>query len=145
MIAEIQELQASVDANPEDTTSVLRLANLYFDVRFFQRAVPLYERYLLANPANPDARVDLGTSHFELSVSDSAGQEEHLRVAEESFLKALEYAPKHPLAHFNLGIINLRQGRVEEARKWLEKCAELAPDSEAGRRARQLVDQHITS
>ena len=60
VIKEIESLEKQVGANPQETQSLLRLANLYHDVKFYPKSITMYERYLQLNPSNPDARVDLG-------------------------------------------------------------------------------------
>ena len=142
LIQEIESLQKTVDANPGDATSMLRLANLLHDVKFFPKAITTYERYLQLNPSNADARVDLGTSYFELSFTDSTRGTEFLQLAKGEMEKALSYAPKHQLAHFNLGIVSLYRGNIDDANDWFKKCIKINPNSETARRAQQLINQH---
>lgn len=142
MVKEIESLQKVVDANPKDEQATLRLANLLHDVKALPRAAMMYERYLEMNPSNPDARVDLGISYFELSLSDSTKREEYTESAKREIEKAITYAPKHQLAYFNLGIVCLHSGDMENALSWFKKCVGIDPNSETGRRAQQFLNQH---
>lgn len=142
MLAEIDQLQQRVDANPNDLESAVRLGNLLHDVRFYPRAIAMYQRYLKANPSNSDARVDMGICFFELALTDSTKMDEYLANARSEMQKALTYNPKHQLAHFNLGIVSLRIGDFQEANQWFKKCIDIDPNSETGKRAQDLYNQH---
>lgn len=143
MMQRIRELQATIDANPGDAAALLELGNLLYDVQFFERAASMYERYLAIEPSNPDARVDLGTSYFQLSFADSAGAGTLVAKAESCFLGAIEVKSDHLLAHFNLGVVHLHRGDMEGAKTWFDKCIAIDPGSEAARRATQLMSQHV--
>ncbi len=139
---EIQALQRAVESNPRDPAPVLKLANLYHDVRLFPKAIAMYEHYLEINPTNADARVDLSTSYFELSFEDTTRRKECLAAAEEEVERALTYSPNHQLALFNLGIILFHTGEVDEALASFRKCVTVDSTSEVGRKALQFVNQH---
>jgi cytochrome c-type biogenesis protein CcmH/NrfG len=141
-VEQIENLQRVVDANPKDAENTLRLANMLHDVRMFPRAAAMYARYLELVPSNPDARVDLGTTYFELSMTDTTRQVEYLNSARTEMEKAITYAPRHQLAHFNLGIISLHAGNMEQANRWFSKCVAIDSTSEAAKRANQLLHQH---
>jgi tetratricopeptide (TPR) repeat protein len=141
-IQEIEVLQKRVDASPGDTTSLLRLANLLQDVRFYTRAITTYQRYLVLVPQNADAWVDAGTSFFALSFEDSTRRVEYLASARQEILKALAIAPKHQLAYFNLGIVELHSGNIDKAADAFKKCIDLDPSSDAGKKAQQFLSQH---
>jgi tetratricopeptide (TPR) repeat protein len=55
---------------------------------------------------------------------------------------ALKYNPKHQIAHLNLGIVNLAARNIEASKEWFKKTAELDPNSEAGKRAQELLNSH---
>ena len=143
MMNRLRELQAQIEANPKDAPATLELANLLYDVRFFERAAQTYDRYLELEPGNTDARVDLGTSYFQMAVADSSRAAELLGKAEVCFRKAIETKPAHQLAHFNLGVVQLQQGNLSASREWFRKCIAIDSTSEIGRRARELMSEHV--
>jgi len=145
LIQEIESVQKTVDANPGDAPSILRLANLLHDVKFYPKAIMAYERYLQINPSDADARVDLGTSYFALSFTDSNRSAEYLQSAKSELEKALSNAPKHQVAHFNLGIVSFHTGDIEGALDHFKKCIEIDPTSETGRKAQQFLSQHSST
>jgi tetratricopeptide (TPR) repeat protein len=132
-LADMDALEKQAQANPNDMEIVLRTANLAFDNRFYDKAVTYYRRYLAKNPKNADARVDLGVCYYDIGNLDEAQKE---------MLTALKYDPKHLQGHFNLGIVNLRAGRIKEANEWFKKTVDLAPNSTIGQQAKQFLEQH---
>ena len=142
IINEIESLQKVVEENPQNAEALLTLANRLHDVRFFPRAIAMYERYLQLDPTNADARVDLGTTYFEMSMIDTVKKNDFLRSAKSEMEKALTHAPRHQLAHFNLGIVSLHEGDLKGSSEWFEKCVSIDSTTESAKRARQLIHQH---
>jgi cytochrome c-type biogenesis protein CcmH/NrfG len=133
MVQQIQALQAEVNAQPKNAQKLLELANVQHDARFFDNAVSSYRAYLKLSPTDANGRVDLGICLHELGKDDDAIQE---------MKRALKDDPKHVQAHYNLGIVYLTLGNMTEANEWFKKTAALAPNSEMGQRAQQMVSQH---
>jgi ribosomal protein L37E len=129
----IAELENHLRHDPDDQNSRLQLANLQSDARLYQQAIQNYEIYLSANPKDADARIDMGISYYNLKNYPKAVEEME---------RALNYSPKHQIGHLNLGIVNLTAGNLEASRNWLKKAVDLDPGSEAGRRAKELLDSH---
>jgi Tfp pilus assembly protein PilF len=132
--AQITDLEKQVAANPTDYKTMLSLANLAHDGRFYDKAITYYRRYLEKNPKDPNARVDLGICYFE---TDRLGE------AETEMKTALKHDPKHVQAHFNLGIVTLKARKFQESNEWFRKTIAVAPpNSEMGQQAKQFLDQH---
>jgi Flp pilus assembly protein TadD len=130
---DIQELENSVAANPDDMSLTLQLANSLHDRLFYEKAIPYYKAYLVMNPKDANARVDLGICYKELGS---------FTEAENEMKTALHYVPNHLYAHFNLGIVCLSEGSLQESNTWFKKTVALDPSSEVGKRAQQLLSQH---
>ena len=133
LTSQISDLEKRVAADPNDMKSILTLANVCQDGRFFDKAIVNYRKYLEKNSKDADARVDMGICYFETSNLDTARKEME---------QALKYDAKHVAAHFNLGIVSLRAGKVKEANEWFKKTIALAPNSDMGQQAKQILDQH---
>lgn len=133
LVNQINDLEKRVAASPNDMQSLLSLANVCQDGRFFDKAIVQYRKYLEKNPRDTNARVDLGICYFETSNLEEARKEMEV---------ALKYDPKHVAAHFNLGIVSLRAGKVKEANEWFKKTIALAPNSDMGQQAKQILEQH---
>ena len=132
-IDKIAQLEKDVASNPENAEGTLELANALHDAKFYPKAIETYKKYLQLVPRNFDARVDLGICYYEVGNNDQAIKEI------ESVMKV---QPKHQMAAFNLGIIQLSNQNMVEAKKWLNKCIEIDPQSTAGLRAQQILQQH---
>lgn len=131
----LTELEAQVSANPGDAAQRLHLANFAHDNRFYDKAIEHYRKYLETNPKDTDALVDLGICYNDIG---------NFAEARSQMMKALELSPKHLLAHFNLGIVSLKSGDIEKSNEWFKKTLALSPDSEVGKRAKSLLEQHGT-
>ncbi|MEX2115627.1 MAG: tetratricopeptide repeat protein [Bacteroidota bacterium] len=134
-VKHLKELEAQVSANPNDAVQRLHLANFAHDNRFYDKAIEHYRKYLEGNPRDPDVLVDLGICYNDIG---------NFTEARSFMMEALEVSPKHLLAHFNLGIVNLKAGDVEKSNEWFKKTTALSPDSEVGKRAKALLEQHGT-
>ena len=130
---EITDLENKIKANPDDMESTLHLAHLQQDSRLFEKAIVNYKKYLERNPANADARVDMAICFYNLGDNSTAIIEME---------NALKYQPKHQIACLNLGIVNLAAQNIEVSKEWFRKTVELNPESEAGKRAQELLKSH---
>jgi tetratricopeptide (TPR) repeat protein/predicted RNA-binding Zn-ribbon protein involved in translation (DUF1610 family) len=130
---EITELENKIQANPDDMESTLHLAHLQQDSKLFDKAIVNYKKYLIKNPKDADARVDMGICYYNLGDYKSAIDEMET---------ALKYQPKHQIACLNLGIVNLTAKNLEASKEWFKKAVELDPSSEAGKRAQELLKSH---
>ena len=129
----INSLERAIAANPNDSESILHLANMFHDDQMFDKAVDYYLRYLAQKPEDADARVDLGVCYKETG---------NLEKARKEMSEALHYNPKHQLAHFNLGIVALSENNLQESNEWFRKTIALGPGTEIGQRASQILNQH---
>jgi len=132
-LSEINALEQVVANNPSDISSLLTLANLQQDAGLYKKAIVNYNKYLEVNPSNADARIDMGVCYFSLSDHDNAIKEME---------KALEYKPTHQIGHLNLGVVNLNAGSIDISKDWLRKAIEINPNSDAGKRAQDLLNSH---
>ncbi|MCU0415030.1 MAG: tetratricopeptide repeat protein [Ignavibacteriaceae bacterium] len=130
---EINKLEAVVTANPDDLESTLHLAHLQQDAGLYEKAITNYKKYLAKNPENADNRVDMAICYYNLGDNTTAINEMET---------ALKYQPKHQIAHLNLGIVNLAARNIDASKEWFKKAAELDPNSEAGKRAQELLTSH---
>ena len=61
----LRALEKHVQDNPKDVETLVALANLYYDISQFAKAIPFYERALAENPGDPNVQADLGTCYRE--------------------------------------------------------------------------------
>lgn len=116
---EIQALKAHVEKNPNDADAVLKLANLNFDIRQWERAQELYNQYLKLRPADPDVLTDLGISYRESQKFDEA-------LAR--FKEARKLAPDHWQSYYNeVVVLAFDLKRFDEADQVLAELQRLQP------------------
>lgn len=133
-LGEVERQRAYVDANPDDMEATLSLANALHDAKLTDQAIVYYKKYLLKNPTNPDARVDLGICYFELGDHDTAIEEMTLAVKDN---------PTHQLGHFNLGIVTMAAKRMDESKTWFEKTIAIDATSQAGQNAQRFLQENF--
>ncbi|MEN3026314.1 MAG: tetratricopeptide repeat protein [Chlorobiota bacterium] len=123
-------LQQQLAQDSTNLVAVLELANLYYDIGRFTEAVPLYQRYLAADPGQAEVRIDYAYALF-ASGQQAAGIRELRRV--------LERFPDHPIALFNLGVLLAQSGDLQGARQSFEELIRLHPVLPLAERARQAL------
>jgi tetratricopeptide (TPR) repeat protein len=96
--ATIKQLEDQAAQNPKDPDPPLKLANLFYDQRQFDRAADWYQKALALDPKNVSARTDLGTAYFNLGRPKDA-----LNAYQES----LKIDPTHEPTMFNIIIVNM--------------------------------------
>jgi tetratricopeptide (TPR) repeat protein len=138
----IAQLEAAVQAAPNDAAALLRLANALHDNGMLPRAIDGYRKYLALRPQDPDARTDLGICYFQMSQMDSTSAPALLEQAAREMETSLKYSPRHQPSAFNLGVVNLHMGKIEESNTWFRKTVELNKDSDLGMRAPTMLTQH---
>ncbi|MEO8503249.1 MAG: tetratricopeptide repeat protein [Acidobacteriota bacterium] len=120
-MAEIQRLREQVEKNPDDTDALLLLANLNFDIKSWQRAGELYQRYLKLKPESPDVLTDLGVTLREQG---------HPREALVQFERAAAMSPTHWQSRFNkVVVLGLDLRDFAAADKVLAELRKLQPDN----------------
>lgn len=143
MKAEINRLENVIKENPSDIEALLNLAHLYQDSGNLSKSIETYNEYLVHNPKNADARIDLGVSYYQMAFEDTLKRKEYFDTAISTMQEALKYSPKHVLGHFNLGIVNWQNGNSEKATFWFNKCIALDSSSSVAQKAKEILQQHL--
>jgi tetratricopeptide (TPR) repeat protein len=143
----IERLEMQVKENPTNDGARLLLANALHDAgmhdpRMLPRAIDAYKQYLMKKPNDPNARVDLGICYFELGKLDTTRSGSLFSMAINEMESAVKISPTHQSGAFNLGIVYLYAGNMKESNKWFKKAIELNPESDLGKRAKEILDQH---
>ena len=123
------DLERQANNRPTDAAVRIELANLYYDARRFDLAIPWYEAALKLEPKNVNVSTDLALSIYATGDADRA-----LKQIETS----LSIDPKHVKTLLNQGII-LAFGKNDlnaAAASW-QKVIDIAPTSEEARIAKE--------
>ncbi len=135
-------LQAAVVANPGNPEALLKLANGMHDNGLFQQAVDTYKEYLKSRPGDANARVDMGICYYQMGTGDSVNADRLFDLAIAAMETAIRNTPTHQPAAFNLGVVNLTRGKLEESNTWFRRAVALDKNSDLGVRAQQMLSQH---
>jgi tetratricopeptide (TPR) repeat protein len=130
--ARVDQLTATLNGDPKNTTAIVQLANVYFDAERFTDAISWYEKALALDPKDADVSTDLGVSYYYTNRTDEA-----LKRFEES----LKINPKHTKTLLNKGIV-LAFGKEDlkgAAVEW-QKVVDLAPGTPEGEAAKRALE-----
>lgn len=117
----IAGLEKMLASQPENVEATVQLANDYFDIGNYDKAVEIYQKAIALDPNNADVITDMGVAYRRLKKPEEA-------VA--AFKRAIGVRPDQALALFNMGIVlkdDLKN--PQEAIVAWEKFLEVAGDS----------------
>jgi hypothetical protein len=66
-------------------------------------------------------------------------------MAIQEMTTVFEANPRHQSADFNLGIVTLSSGQSLLSNEWFKRAVDIDPESELGKRARNIMEQHTFS
>jgi uncharacterized protein HemY len=118
-MARIEALRQKLEANPDDPSALLELANLNFDIQNWGRARELYERLLALQPGDPDILTDLG-----ICLRAQGSFDEAL----DRFRAAQKLAPDHWQSRFNeIVVLALDKNDLGAAETKLSELSAISP------------------
>ncbi|MDN5570057.1 MAG: tetratricopeptide repeat protein [Propionibacteriaceae bacterium] len=132
--AQVAELTAKIEADPNDLASMRALADVYFRAEQFEASAAWLERFVAQQPNDLDSRLVLGVAYFNVNnVAD----------AEAQWLRAAEVSPTSPHPWYNLGFAYIAQDppNLEQAAAAWAKVSELAPGSDIALSAAEHLDR----
>lgn len=119
---QILQLRDYVAQHPEDSDAVLTLGNMNFEIKRWDSAAELYERYLQAKPGNPDVITDLGVCNRELG---------NYQKALDLFHKAQKLSPDHWQSRYNeVVVLAFDLNKPNDALSVLKVLERLQPDNQ---------------
>jgi hypothetical protein len=133
----IEQLRTHLEHAPDDLEARIRLGNALFDAASYPEAIVQYQLALEARPGNADVRTDLGVAQRLIGRSDLAAQ---------TFRRAIQDDPRHPNAHYNLGVVLAQDlgdpaGAIAAWERFLELSPGAANRDEVQQALRQLRGQ----
>jgi tetratricopeptide (TPR) repeat protein len=127
----VREFQAVLEEDGRNVSAHFYLAVCYFRMRRLDDALTALNATLAASPNYPPAEELLGTIWLL--------KEDYVR-ARRQFAHLASIAPGNFGAHFNLGILAMREGRIGEAREEMRQALAIDPHDEAARKTLQQLE-----
>ena len=115
-------LERALKLRPQDPDALLEMGNVKYDAGDFPSAADFYTRSLAADPANADARTDLGNTYFQRDPPD------YQRAIDE-YRRALQLDPRHELTLQNLASAALNLKDKATARDAIDRLAAVNPNN----------------
>jgi tetratricopeptide (TPR) repeat protein len=129
--ARAADLERRAKSQPADAAVRVELANVYYDARRFDLAIPWYEAALALDAKNVNASTDLAICYYYTNELDRA-------LAQID--RSLVIDPKHVKSLLNQGIIRYGKDDLQGAAESWEKVVSIAPESDEARMARQGLE-----
>ena len=136
--AKVADLMAKLQANPNDTATLLALANEFYAGEAYDTAATWLDKVLALEPENIDALLARGAVSFNLG---------DLASAETTWNKVVAIDPKNVEVHYDLGFMYLNLATPDLAgvqREW-NTVIELDPSSQLAQTVRSHLDSLAAS
>jgi len=117
---------------PTDFQGFVQLGNDFMDRGIWDHAIRQYEQAVAIDSTNADVYVDLGACYHAQGDFDDAFK---------SLKHALRIKPNHPIALFNLGIVELSRADTTAAKQYWNDYVNVAGDTPQANMVRQQLDQ----
>lgn len=111
-----QEYHAALAENPQDEKSICRLGEIDAQKGDFQKASDEFNRAVKLQPTDADAKLGLAKVLIELNQTDKA-----LPLLEQT----VQEEPTNAIAHYRLGTLYRKYGRMEDAKREIELYRQL--------------------
>lgn len=112
------QFRHALEHDSTDVEARLGLADVMFDTGNWNEAIAHYARVVAADSSRVGAIVDLGVCYYNTGRSEQA---------ERLFQLALVRDPHHPVALFNMGIVNEHKKDYDASLKYFHRCLESGP------------------
>jgi len=131
--AQVAALMQQLQANPNDTTVMQQLADLYYQAGDFATAGTFFDNIVELEPENTNALLGRGATAY--NVGDQT-------LAEKDWRAVIAIDPKNVDAHYYLGFMYLDSESPDMAKVKAEwnKVIEIAPDSDIAKTIQQHLD-----
>jgi len=125
MLNAIKVLEDKVASAPNDISSMTRLANMYFDINQYDKAIDTYKKIVSLDSQNANIWTDLGVMYL---------RSDRPQDALDAFNQAIAADPKHEQSRFNKGIVltNALQDHAGAIAAW-EGLLEINPNAKGPR------------
>ncbi len=128
----IEGLKEALKEDPENYELNVKIANNFFDIGEFPKAIKYYQAAIKTNDSDPNVLIDLGVSYYNTNDADSAL--EYIKAA-------LKISPNHPQGLYNSGIVHYNIGDSLAAIEVWEKLIETNSNTPQAETAKKFIDR----
>ena len=125
------DVERRAKAEPRNALVRVELADVYYDARRFDLAIPWYEAALTIDPKNVNASTDLAICYYYTNNIDRALTQ---------IDRSLAVDPRHVKSLLNQGIIRFGKEDLKGAAVEWQKVVDIAPGSPEGEAARRALE-----
>lgn len=122
----------NADKTPGSAELNTKAGNLLFDSGRYSEAIPYYQKSLNVEPNNPNVIVDMGVCYFNLK---------DFSKAQDQFKLALSINKNHLEALYNMGVVSVEMGNVDQLIHYWSQLREVAPNSPQAQNAQRILQQ----
>lgn len=162
----VRHFQTALETNPDMLTCRNNLGAAYMHLERYEDAAVIFKE-LAKSPLYTSpwlAFVNLGWAYYQMGMTQEAIEETEMAVslnpdlclgynnlgifyrsrartdeAVKDLSESIKLCPNYAEPHMHLGMIYSDQGKIDEALTHFDRCAELAPKNDIGRRCTQLA------
>ncbi|WP_243547156.1 tetratricopeptide repeat protein [Pseudodesulfovibrio tunisiensis] len=121
-MAQVKELMARVEKNPEDVEALTELGNMFLMMRAWDRALEPLEKAVQLQPKNVNLLKGVGICYYNKKQYDKAMQ---------VYGEILEITPDDALVFYNMGVISkYALSKPDQAKSFFRQAAEFAGQNE---------------
>jgi tetratricopeptide (TPR) repeat protein len=143
----IQDLEAKVNASPDDYDLRLELADAYATNADLPTAIKQWDAAITIDPTRPEAQALLGRALYLVSqqMGDKTAQQQAVAESVAAEEKAIQNDPEYADAYFYRGVIRAGLSQYAASQSDLQLYIVKAPEGQWSQQARQLLAQVTTA
>ncbi len=142
---ELDSWKARWEEDHANWMAALKVADMYYEVQFYDRSIPWYQKSLEHNNVR-ETRNDMAFAQFMAGISkrqSGSFEDSDIFIADSinTLESLLEDYPDYPTAWLTYGFVMVNTGKADIAKDAFSKCSELDPLGPVGDEARAFLEQ----
>lgn len=134
-----ESLRKAIELKPNYVIAYIHLSQVLASQEKYSEAISIYQPILPVVRDAPQALFNLGRLYF------NRGSEGDLKKAKQAWNRAVQLSPNYANALYALGLLNEKQGNIQQAQKYYGKVKELSPKNADISKKKQLIQDSSRS
>lgn len=127
----VENFKLMLDKEPQSKSTLINISAIYFEKGDLEEGMKYFKQLDEKTLTDPGTFYNIGILMFKNGQID---------MAIDYFNKCLAVDPDYVDGYFQLALVLLNKGNLEEAKQNLEKVIELAPESETAKSAERILE-----